>query len=119
MLTLVFPLFVIVTLLELELPALTFVKVILLGFDDSVTVAAVPVPLKDKTLGELGALLTMLTVPVRLPAIVGSNRTAKVALLPAAMVAGVTSPLTLYALPFADNPAIVRAAVPVLVTVNV
>ena len=67
----------------------------LLGFDESVTVAAVPVPLKDRTFGELGALLVMLTVPVRLPAVVGSNRTVKVALLPAAIVAGVTSPLTL------------------------
>jgi hypothetical protein len=119
MVTLVLPLFVIVTPLELELPAFTFVKLILLGFDESVTVAAVPVPLKDKTFGELGALLMMLSVPGRLPAVVGSNRTVKLVLLPAASVAGVTSPLTLYALPFADSSAMVRAAVPVLVTVIV
>lgn len=108
-----------VTLFELELPALTFVKLRLLGFEDNVTDAAVPVPLSASTLGELGALLAMLTVPLRLPAVVGANRTLNVAVPPAAMVAGVTSPLTLYALPFSERLATVKPAVPVLVIVMV
>lgn len=95
MVRLVLPLLVIVALFELELPAFTFVKLKLVGFDESATDAAVPVPLKDRTFGELGALLTMLTVPLKLPAVVGANRTLNVALLPAAIVAGVASPLTL------------------------
>jgi hypothetical protein len=94
MVRLVLPLLVIVTLLELEVPAFTFEKLTLAGFEESVTVAAVPAPLRDSTLGELGALLTMLTVPARLPVVVGANRTENAALLPAAIVAGVTSPLT-------------------------
>ena len=93
--TLVFPLLVIVTLLEVELPALTFVKLTLVGFDEIVTDAAVPVPLKDKIFGEFGALLVMLTVPVRLPAAVGANSTLNVAVPPAGTAAGVVNPLTL------------------------
>ena len=60
---LVLPLFVMVTLLELELPAFTPVKLTLEGEDDIVTDAAVPDPLNARTLGEFGALLEMLTVP--------------------------------------------------------
>jgi hypothetical protein len=95
MVRLVLPVLVIVTLFELELPAFTFVKLTLVGLDESATDAAVPVPLRESTLGELGALLMMPTVPLRLPAVVGAKRTANVVLLPAAIVAGVTSPLTL------------------------
>jgi hypothetical protein len=111
--------FVTVTAFELEVPAFTFVKLRLLGLEDSVTDAAVPVPLSASTLGELGALLTMLTVPLRLPAVDGANRTLNVAVLPAGIVAGVTSPLTLYALPFSERLATVKPAVPVLVIVMV
>ena len=95
MVRLVLPLLVIVTVFELELPAFTFVKLTLAGFELSVADAALPVPLRGKTLGEFGALLAMLTFPVRLPAVVGANRTPNVVLLPAAIVKGVTSPLTL------------------------
>ena len=92
---LVFPLFVKVTFCEFELPAFTLEKLTLVGFAESVTVAAVPVPLTAKTFGELGALLAILTVPLRVPAVVGANKTLKVVLLPAASVAGVTRPLAL------------------------
>ena len=51
---LVFPVFEIVTLFELELPAFTFVKLTLAGFAASVTDAAVPAPLNDTTFGEFG-----------------------------------------------------------------
>jgi hypothetical protein len=90
----VFPLFNMVTLFELELPACTFVKLTLAGLADSVTDAAVPVPVRDKTLGEFGALLTRLTVPAKLPAVLGAKRTLNVALLPEAMVVGVARPPT-------------------------
>ena len=92
---LVVPLFVSVTFCEFELPTFTLEKLKLVGVAESVTVAAVPVPLMAKTFGEFGALLAMLTVPLRVPAVVGANRTLKVVLLPAATVAGVTNPLTL------------------------
>ena len=68
-----FPVFVIVTVWELELPTLIPAKLKLVGFAESVTVAAVPVPLRATAVGELGALLAMFTVPVRLPAVVGAN----------------------------------------------
>jgi len=92
---LVLPLLVTVTFFELELPAFTFVKLRLVGFEDRVTDAAVPVPLKDNTLGEFGALLAMLTVPLKVAAVVGANSTLNFTLPPAATVAGVTNPLTL------------------------
>jgi len=116
--TLVFPLFVMVTFWELELPTLMPVKLKLVGLAESVTVAAVPVPLRATAFGELGALLVMLTLPVKLPAVVGANRTLNVAVPPAEIVAGVISPLTLKAAPVTDNCLIVREAVPVFVTVK-
>ena len=119
MVTLVFPLFVMVTFWELELPTLIPAKLKLVGFAVSVTVAAVPVPLRATALGEWGALLVMLTLPVRFPAVVGANKTLNVAVPPAGTVAGVVSPLTLKAAPVTDNCVIVREAVPVFVTVKV
>ena len=92
--TLEFPVFEIVMPLELELPAFTFVKLRLAGLADSVTDAAVPAPLKGKTFGEFGALLTRLTVPARLPADVGAKSTLNVVLLPAPIITGVARPLT-------------------------
>lgn len=65
--------------------------------------AAVPVPLKDTVVGEFGALLVIVTLPVRLPAVVGANRTLNVAVPPAAIVVGRVSPLTLYAPPVTAN----------------
>lgn len=118
MVTLELPLFVSVTLLELELPALTLPKLTAVGLADMVTVAAVPVPLKATTVGELGALLAMLTLPLSAPAVVGANRAENVVLCPAASVAGVFSPLALYPAPVTVSCAIVSAAVPVLVSVK-
>jgi hypothetical protein len=92
---LVLPLLVIVTFWELELPAFTLTKLTLLGLAVSATDPDVPVPVRFNVLGELGALLKMLTVPVMVPAVVGANRTLNVALLPALMVTGTTRPLTL------------------------
>jgi hypothetical protein len=91
---LVFPVFEIVMLLELEVPALTFAKLRLAGLADSVTDAALPLPSKGRTLGEFGALLTSVTVPVKSPALVGAKSTLNVELPPAPMVTGVARPLT-------------------------
>lgn len=84
----VLPLLLIVTGCELELPALTFEKLTLAGFGDSVAEAAVPVPVSDNTLGELEALDAMLTVPARLPGAAGAKSTLNATLAPAGIVAG-------------------------------
>jgi hypothetical protein len=118
MVTLEFPLFVIVTAWELELPALMLPKLRLEGLAESVTVAATPVPLRAMVLGELGALLVMLTLPVKLPAALGANKTLNEAVPPAVTVAGVVSPLTLKLLPLTAICEIVSEAVPVFVTVK-
>jgi len=64
-------------------------------------------------------LLVTVTVPEKLPAAVGANFALKVVLAPAATVAGRVRPLTLKPVPLAVNCEIVRAAVPLLVSVNV
>lgn len=93
--TLVFPLFVKVTLLELELPALIPPNASCTGFAVSVNDAETPVPLNATFAGELGALLEIATVPPRFPEAVGANSAINDALCPAASEAGVVSPLTL------------------------
>jgi hypothetical protein len=95
MVVLKFPLFVSVTLFVLELPALTLAKLKLVGLAEIVTAAATPVPLKATVFGEFGALLAMVMLPPKLPAVVGANSTLNVAVLPIAIVVGVLSPLTL------------------------
>ena len=71
--TLVFPVLVTVTLLELELPVLMLPKASCTGTAISVNDADTPVPLEATLAGELGALLEIVTVPPRLP---GSGRRA-------------------------------------------
>jgi hypothetical protein len=93
--TLVFPVFVILTLCEPELPVVTFPKATLDGLGVIVSVAATPVPVKETVAGDPGALLEMLTVPRSDPAVVGENCAVTVVLCPAATVAGVVSPLRL------------------------
>jgi hypothetical protein len=118
MVTLELPLLVIVTFCELELPTLMPVKLKLAGFADSVTVAAAAVPVSAMVLGEFGALLVMVMVPVAPPAVVGANSTLNEAVPPAATVAGVVSPLTLKLPPVTEICEIVREAVPVFVRVK-
>src|SRR5215469_13443256 len=89
------PLFVSVTALALEFPALTLPKLRLVGLADKVTEAATPVPVNDTVAGEFGALLEMVTDPARFPAVVGAKTALNVVLAPAAKVFGVASPLTL------------------------
>ena len=71
--TFAFPVLVTVTLLELVLPALMLPKARLAGLAVRVTDAATPVPVKVTLAGELGALLEIFTVPLRLPAVAGAN----------------------------------------------
>lgn len=92
MVTFELPVLVSVTFWELELPALTFPKLKLVGLALSVIVDATPVPLKAIVAGEPGALLVMVTVPFKLPAVVGANTALKVVLAPAAKVVGVVRP---------------------------
>jgi len=89
------PLLVSVTLLELVVPALTFPKARLVGFAVSITVPAVPVPLSAIVEGELGALLVIVIVPDKLPAVVGAKSALKVTLAPAATVLGIVNPFKL------------------------
>jgi len=70
-------------------------KARLLGFADREVVLATPVPLKEIVAGEPGALLRMLTVPVRVPAVFGANTALSVAVAPAAKVVGAVRPFTL------------------------
>jgi hypothetical protein len=112
------PLLVTVTVWVLELPTAMPGKLKLVGLAVSEGAAAVPVPLSGTAVGELVALLAILTLPVRLPAVVGSNRTLNVVVPPAGIVAGVASPLTLKAPPLSPICEIVSDAVPVFVTVK-
>ena len=76
------------------LPIVTLPKSRLVGFAASIP-GANPVPERVMVAGELVALLTTVTVPVALPATVGANVTAKVALCPLGNVAGTGRPLML------------------------
>ena len=74
------PLLVIDVVSELLLPSLTLPKDKLVGLDPSKKVAADPVPDKLIVVGELVALLVMVTLaPLTAPAIVGANITIRVA----------------------------------------
>src|ERR1700751_1757800 len=107
-----------VTFFELELPAFTPVKLKVVGLSERATEPAVPVPLRATTVGEPGALLAILTLPLKLPVVVGAKSTLNVAVPPGAIVAGALNPLALNALPVTENCEIARAAAPVFVTVK-
>jgi hypothetical protein len=77
------------------------------------------VPLRAIIVGEFGALLVTVTVPVKLPVVVGANFAPNVVLAPAANVAGVVNPLTVKPAPLALRLEIVSEAFPVFVSVKV
>jgi hypothetical protein len=116
--TVLLPLFDIVTLVVADFPALTFPKFTLVGFATTVTVAATPVPLNEIAVGELGALLARLKLPLKFPAVCGANCTLNELLCPTASVSGVASPLTLNPAPVMVACAMVKLAVPVFLTVT-
>jgi len=89
------PVFVIVSLKVAVVEAMfTLPNASVGALNDRVLVAATPVPLKATVDGEFGALLAMVTVPVRLPAAVGANTALNVTLAPGATVLGAESPFT-------------------------
>jgi hypothetical protein len=69
--------------------------------------------------GDPGPLLVMVMLPVALPADVGANAAVKVAFVPALIVAGTERPLMLNPVPEAVAAEMVRAALPVLVSIMV
>jgi hypothetical protein len=73
---------------------------------------AVPDPLKETVIGELGPLFMIDTVPLTLPAELGANFAVNEVLWPAVSVKGVVIPLTLKPVPEAVACEIVRLAVP-------
>ena len=77
------------------LPSVTLPNARLVGrIDIAGAAAALPVPLRATVEGDVGALLTIDTLPGALPVVVGANFTLKLAEAPAATVAGVAIPLT-------------------------
>jgi hypothetical protein len=75
--TLLFPVFVTFTGNDAELPAFTLPNGKLVVLNESVRVAATPVPLSAIVTGEFDALLTTLTLPVTAPDALGENCTLK------------------------------------------
>ena len=74
-----------------ELPAFTFPNATLLVLNESVNVAATPVPLSGTVAGEFGALLAIVTLPLTAPADCGKNTTLKLLDCPAAREMGSAS----------------------------
>jgi hypothetical protein len=107
-----FPLLVNVTLKVLPLAIGTLPKLKLVGLTPSNWVEASPVPVKEIATGELGPLLTRETDPLTLEVEVGENATLKVALPPAAIVAGTERPLMLKPVPETFACEMVTLAVP-------
>ena len=76
----------------LKVPTSTLPKVKLVALDVRWNVCAVPVPDNAIVVGEFVALLTIVTLPVTPPAIVGEKLTVKVALCPAGKASGTAKP---------------------------
>jgi len=92
--TLVLPVLVIVSLCVDEVPVLMLPNARFVELYESVCVAATPVPANATVVGEFGALLTIFTIPFKLPAVVGANTALNVTLAPGATLLGMLRPLT-------------------------
>src|SRR5208283_2428619 len=112
--TLAFPVLVMVTLCWAELPVFTLPKLKLLELRETAAVAATPVPVKGTVAGELGALLTSETPPETLPADCGTNCTLNVLEDPGLRESGSPTELVEKPLPVTLNCEIVSSAVPLL-----
>ena len=106
--------FVTVTPCVEEEPTFTLLKLTLVGLNDSVRVAATPVPLNASVLGDPAALLTIETLPLPEPATVGWKATLNVLDDPGLMDNGRVKPLVLKPVPVTFACVIVRTALPVL-----
>ena len=80
---------------DLVCPSTTPPKAKLAGVMLTPGCAATPVPVSATVDGDVGALLPIVIVAGRFPAVLGANVALKVALAPAAIVAGAASPLRL------------------------
>jgi len=96
-------------------PAFTFPKPKLDVLKESSCVAAIPVPLIERVAGEFGALLTMLTLPLTVPAEAGANWTLKFDDWPGLRESGRARVLVLNPLPATLTWVTVNVPVPLLV----
>jgi hypothetical protein len=104
---------VIVTFCFAEFPVFTLPKFKLVELSEIVAVAAIPVPRKANALGELGALLTIDTLPETLPADCGANCTLNVLAAPGLIDSGKPTELVEKPLPVTLNCESVKTADPV------
>jgi len=110
--TLVLPVLLNVTVWLLLLPTFTFPKLKLLGPAASWLVAVTPVPLRAIVVGEVGALLVIVRLPVTLLVVVGEKLTVKDAEFPGVTVVGSGRPLNLNPFPEIVACETLRFAVP-------
>ena len=110
------PEFCSVTLCELEAPTSRLPKLKLAGETESK--GCTPTPLREMTVGELVAVLAMLTLPATLPGDAGAKFTASERLCPAARLRVPVNPLTLNPVPAAETWETVTLPVPALVSVT-
>jgi hypothetical protein len=111
------PVFFNVTVWDGWLPITTFPNAIAEGLAFSAEPAVSPLPVKDKTVGDPGALLTKLMLPLALPPVVGANWTRKLVLWFAVSVKGRVSPDILNAAPERLAAVIVSGPFPEFMTV--
>jgi hypothetical protein len=94
--TLELPVLAIVTFCGVEeVPVATLTKFRLVGLAPRVRMAAIAVPLRPTEVGEVGALLTMETLPDTAATAVGKKATVIVVCCPAFTFRGSVNPLTL------------------------
>ena len=110
--TLELPVLVIVSLCVEDDPVFTLPKLAVVVLKESVSVAAMPVPLKPTTLGEPEALLTIEMLPLAEPVAEGSNCTLKVLDCPGLIESGKVRPLVLKPFPVTLAWVIVNVALP-------
>src|ERR1700687_1757437 len=117
--TLAFPVLVTVTLCVEDDPVFTLAKSKTAVLKESTCVADTPVPLRAIRAGEFGALLTIVTLPLAVPAEAGANWTLKVVDRPALRVMGRDRVLRLKPPPVTLTCENVSAPVPLLVNLMV
>ena len=116
--TLELPVLVTVTLCVVLLPVAMLPKLSDTGLAVNCSAEATPVPASATTRGELGALLTSVTLPVKLLAEAGVNPRVKAEELPGATVSGNVRPVRLKPVPASAACVTLRFAVPTFLIVS-
>ena len=98
-------------------PSTTFPKLTLPGVTESW--GCTPVPLRAMLVGELGASLVSVTLPLVVPAACGAKVTVKAIDVPAGRLTGKVSPLRLNPVPVTAACEMVKVAVPALEAVTI